>query len=130
MREIKCKQCGKVSIKYDREATMFCNRDCYMAWKREHPNRKPYKSEIIINNYAYIYKPGHLNAIKDKRYVAKHRLVAEEKIGRELNENEVAHHINGDTLDNRPENIEVLTVSKHNKLTANNRERDINGKLQ
>lgn len=36
-----------------------------------------------------------------------------ENSGRKLNKGEVVHHINGDFLDDRLENLEVLTVSEH-----------------
>jgi hypothetical protein len=42
-----------------------------------------------------------------------HRLIASKKIGRPLRRDEHAHHLNGNTLDNREENIEVLSASDH-----------------
>jgi len=45
------------------------------------------------------------------RYV--HRLVLEAKLGRPLAKDEEAHHLNGDRLDCRPENLEAATVQEH-----------------
>lgn len=129
MREIKCKWCGTISLKYEHDGKHFCNRDCYMAWKRLNPNKKAYRDKVMISGYYYIYYPNHPCAIKGRRYVAEHRLIAEQKLGRYLNSNEVAHHINGNTLDNTPSNIEILTSSQHNKTTANSRRRDLDGKF-
>jgi hypothetical protein len=42
-----------------------------------------------------------------------HRLVLEAKLGRALAEDEEAHHINGDRLDPRPENLEAVKVDEH-----------------
>lgn len=50
------------------------------------------------------------------RCVDNHRLVAEQMLGRKLRRNEVVHHKNGDTTDDRPENLEVMTRSAHSRL--------------
>ena len=42
-----------------------------------------------------------------------HRLVLEAKLGRKLTDDEEAHHINGDRLDCRPENLEAKPVEEH-----------------
>jgi hypothetical protein len=61
--------------------------------------------------YRYVYAPNHPDAYRNK--VAEHKLVAEKKLGRYMKPNEVVHHINGNKLDNRPENIIVVDRGWH-----------------
>lgn len=129
MKTITCKECGKESEKYNREGSLFCDRKCYMDWKRLNPNKKAYKEKVLISGYYYIYKPSHPNAIKGGRYIGEHRFNLEEKIGRLLTSDEIAHHINGDRLDNRQENLEVMTIGEHNSHHAKTRRRKEDGKF-
>ena len=57
----------------------------------------------------------------DGKQIGEHILVAEKKIGRRLHVNEVVHHINGNKLDNSPENLEVITRSEHATMHGHNR---------
>ena len=115
MKLVKCKECGTETKKYDREGSIFCNNKCYFKWKRKNPNKRAYKDKIFVNGYFYLYMPEHPNAIKKGRYIAEHRYIAEQTIGRYLERNEIAHHINGDKTDNRKENIEFMTIGEHKR---------------
>src|SRR5262245_27730544 len=46
------------------------------------------------------------------------RIIMEQHLGRALLPGEEVHHINGDTLDDRIENLQVLTKSQHSSITA------------
>lgn len=52
---------------------------------------------------------------KSKR-VLLHRYIVEQFIGRQLTKKEIVHHVNSNCLDNRIENLQVMTQSEHIKL--------------
>ena len=73
-------------------------------------------STISSHGYELVFvgKNHHLADVRG--YVYKHRLVAEEKLGRKLLPNEIVHHINGIKLDNRPENLDIVKSVAYHRL--------------
>lgn len=65
------------------------------------------------NGYALVRIPSHPYA--QNGYVLEHRHIMEQEVGRILERSEVVHHINGNKLDNRIENLIILTSSAHTK---------------
>jgi len=64
-------------------------------------------------SYRSVYRPDHPAAPKGG-WVLEHRIEMERMIGRSLLPSEVVHHVNGNGLDNRPENLELIeSKGKH-----------------
>ena len=61
----------------------------------------------INKGYYEYYIPGHHLANK-AGFVYEHQLVAEDKLGRNLNAEEVVHHLDMDKTNNSPENLIVF----------------------
>lgn len=49
----------------------------------------------------------------DGKRVFEHRHIMEKYLGRKLHKNEIVHHINGDSLDNRLSNLKVMGRGEH-----------------
>ena len=118
MDKIKCKECNVITKKHKSRSASFCNQSCYMSWKRKNPKNEPYKDKAFSSGYFYLYKPEHPNAMHGSRYISEHRFNMEQKIGRLLTKDEIVHHINENKIDNRIENLQILTRSEHNKYHA------------
>lgn len=70
-----------------------------------HPDWKG--GRMLVGGYWYLWNKDHPNRTK-ANYIAEHRYIVEQEIGRYLERNEVVHHINGDSQDNRTENLAVF----------------------
>jgi len=72
--------------------------------------------KVRIGRYSYVYQPNHPAAVMG-RYVCEHRFEMERKLGRYLEPEEVVHHVDGDAMNNDPNNLSLMAnQSTHLKL--------------
>lgn len=67
--------------------------------------------------YVYIQRPEHPEA-NEQGYVRRSHLVLEQKLGRQLREGCIAHHLNGVVDDDRPKNLMEMLGVEHPTLHA------------
>lgn len=103
-----CDYCGtgyKTYKSKHSEPSRFCSHKCYGLNKRQ--------AVFIKNGYKLVYREGHPRADSRGR-VREHLLVMEEKIGRPVLKSESVHHIDGNKLNNHPDNLGLFaTHSDH-----------------
>jgi len=72
---------------------------------------------FIVTDSGYIKRMAKDDPTADgKGYVAEHRLVMEEHLGRVLSKDEVVHHKDGDRCNNDLRNLEVMTSAEHKRM--------------
>jgi hypothetical protein len=77
---------------------------------------------VNSKGYVLLHRPEHPSASK-AGYVMEHRLAVEALLGRLLAADEVVHHRNHIRDDNRPENLEPMPKTQHDRLPKSRRVR-------
>lgn len=98
-----CDHCGVTYSKPDNKAyinSRYCSKACATGARNHVPD-----SEFRAR-YRQVKTP-------DGRKLLKHRWVMEQHLGRRLERWEQVHHKNHDRLDNRIENLELVTSAEH-----------------
>lgn len=110
-----CKNCGKefrtnpAYIRRTPNQNRFCSYECHHTFMRGEVRESEY---IDASGYKIVLG---LTCEKRTRY---HRWIMEEKLGRKLKKTEHVHHINGNRLDNRLENLMVLDEKVHHSIES------------
>lgn len=68
------------------------------------------------NKYMLLHMPDHPKARRG--YIREHRYVIEKIIGRLLENDEIVHHIDGNTLNNSPENLQLMKKRDHDRMNV------------
>lgn len=129
MIKLNCIICEKQFIVHEcrKDTAKVCSRSCngvYVGKLR----RERAKPRISTQGYYFIKKLGHHRSNK-QGYVKVADIVLEEKLGRRLGHNEIAHHINGDKLNDTPENLEAMDNAEHTRMHHDERRKRENTRM-
>lgn len=108
----KCKTCeNEFKNKYKKH--IYCSKECSDKARIK-------GAHIASRGYRLVFEPNHPMATK-AGYVPEHRLVVMNILGRMLEKDEIVHHINGNKLDNRFDNLQIISrhdIGKAEKLNT------------
>lgn len=91
-------------------------RSCAAKLRMSGSNNPNWRGGVrLCRGRARIWDPDNPMAMADGA-VMRARLVMADKVGRPLESGELVHHINGDPLDDCPENLRIETRESHNEL--------------
>ena len=112
---IPCDNCGNVFNKPTNKITKvnFCCRDCMDRYNSERFSNYN-ETENPMNAKDRVGKDVH--TYSKQLGEPEHRKIMRIKLGRELRDDEVIHHIDGNRYNNKPNNLAVMTRSEHTRL--------------
>lgn len=126
-----CSNCGasvkRYSSQFSNPDRTFCNRTCQGAYRSRHARGAQAANwqggSRKSGAYVEVYAPW-ASCANQRGYAPLHRLVMELTLGRALRPDEIVHHIDGDSLNNDPGNLRVMSQSEHARLHGAQRSAD------
>lgn len=124
---IPCSKCGKERyfplclIHNTKKGKKYCSIECKKSSMKEGEAGYGFKKIPKKTNYKKYY-PYRIKTVKGVR-MKEHRWVMEQYLKRKLESHEFIHHINGDTRDNRIENLMIVDNSAHGKIEFQSNDR-------
>jgi len=124
--KIHCIFCNKEFevFHYRKNTAKFCSPSC----RSSHTAKKRSENPIPIKRSKYMFiKNKNYHRANKQGYAKICDMVAEEKEGRLLKENEIVHHIDGNKLNDSPDNLQIMDRIEHDRMHT--KERWANGEF-
>jgi len=140
-----CDECGKLFVKASKKLCKvnFCCRACMDKYNSKrftnyNETENPMNAKGRTLEQRFAMRNRRINA-KDRQGKdvhtynkqlgeVEHRKIMRLKLGRPLESDEVVHHKDGNPLNNKPSNLQVMTRSEHTRLHIREYWRTRNGK--
>lgn len=89
---------------------------CHKHYYRWRSSGDPLRLRKAPNGSGHIDQYGYRIINIDGKFQREHRLVMERTLGRKLRRDEDVHHLDGDKLNNDPENLQVIAHDEHARM--------------